>query len=52
MPMVKWMQAIDQKPYKFLKQIAKDKNISVQELIRARIIPDWLAVQNGGEKTC
>lgn len=38
----KFMQSLDDDIFKELSQIAKEKGISVQELIRAVIIPEWL----------
>lgn len=36
------MQTLDDEIYKRLEQIAKQRGITVQELIRAVIIPDWM----------
>ncbi|MEM0007717.1 MAG: ribbon-helix-helix protein, CopG family [Candidatus Bathyarchaeia archaeon] len=43
--MPKFMQTLDEEIYKRLEQIAKQRGITVQELIRAVIIPDWLQSQ-------
>jgi predicted DNA-binding ribbon-helix-helix protein len=40
--MPKFMQSLDAHVYHELKQIAKRKGISVQELIRAVIVPEWM----------
>jgi predicted DNA-binding ribbon-helix-helix protein len=40
--MPKFMQTLDDEIYAKLTEIAKQRGISVQELIRAVIIPDWL----------
>jgi hypothetical protein len=40
--MPKFMQTLDQEVYSKLEEIAKQRGISVQELIRAVIIPEWL----------
>ena len=40
--MPKFMQTLDQEIYSRLQEIAKSRGITVQELIRAVIIPDWL----------
>src|SRR5437879_3841797 len=40
--MAKFMQVINDEKYKVLETKAKDRGISVQELIRAVIIPEWL----------
>jgi hypothetical protein len=38
----KFMQTMDDEIYKKLEEIAKERGINVQELIRAVIVPDWL----------
>jgi len=43
--MPKFMQTLDDEIYRKLEQIAKQRGITVQELIRAIIIPDWLQSQ-------
>jgi hypothetical protein len=48
---VKYMQSLDNRVYSQLSRLAKQKGISVQQLIRAIIIPDWLIVQDSGEAT-
>jgi Ribbon-helix-helix protein, copG family len=40
--MTKFMQMIDPSVYAELEAIAEERGISVQELIRAIIIPEWL----------
>ena len=40
--MPKFMQSLNQEIYNRLRTIAKTRGITVQELIRAVIIPDWL----------
>jgi len=45
MPKAKYMQTLSQQIYTELNRIAKQKGISVQELIRAIIIPDWMRTQ-------
>ena len=42
MSMPKFMQTLDNEIFNKLTEIAKEKGISVQELIRAVIIPEWL----------
>jgi predicted DNA-binding ribbon-helix-helix protein len=42
MNMPKFMQTLDQEIYDKLADLAKQRGISVQELIRAVIIPEWL----------
>ncbi len=43
--MTKFMQMIDPSVFADLETIAEGKGISVQELIRAIIIPEWLRMQ-------
>ena len=47
-----FMQTLEEEIYNGLNDIAKNRGISVQELIRAVIIPEWLAIQKekGGTK--
>jgi hypothetical protein len=40
--MPKFMQSLSDETYKKLDEIAKEKGIKIQELIRAVIIPEWL----------
>jgi hypothetical protein len=42
---VKYIQTLGQQIYTELNLIAKQKGISIQELIRAVIIPDWIRTQ-------
>jgi hypothetical protein len=47
------MQSLGDSAYNRLRKIAEDRDITVQELIRAIVIPDWLKMterQNGGER--
>jgi hypothetical protein len=44
----KFMQSLDQTVYQELHHIANGRNISMQELIRAIVIPEWLRIS--GEK--
>ncbi|WP_179361676.1 hypothetical protein [Nitrosopumilus cobalaminigenes] len=41
-PMRKFMQSVGDKTWKELVKEAKDRDISIQELIRVEIIPMWL----------
>jgi hypothetical protein len=46
------MQSLGDSAYTKLRKIAYDRDITVQELIRAIVIPDWLKTaekQNGGD---
>jgi hypothetical protein len=40
----KFMQSLGDLAYTKLRKIADDRDITVQELIRAIVIPDWLKV--------
>ena len=42
MSMPKFMQTLDEAVYEKLSKIAKERGITIQELIRAVIIPEWL----------
>jgi predicted DNA-binding ribbon-helix-helix protein len=43
MSMPKFMQTLDNEIYEKLSKIAKKRGITIQELIRAVIIPEWLS---------
>jgi len=45
MSMAKFMQTLDDEIYEKLSKIAKERGLTVQELIRAVIIPFWLGYQ-------
>ena len=38
----KFMQSLDPEIYAELRKMAKDRGITMQELIRAVIVPDWM----------
>jgi len=40
--MYKYMQSLDGHVYSELKRLARERGISLQELVRAVIIPDWM----------
>ena len=40
--MPKFMQTLDEEIYSKLEELAKQRGISVQELIRAVVVPEWL----------
>lgn len=40
--MAKFMQSLDEKVFKELEEMANGRGITIQELIRAVIIPEWL----------
>ncbi|MEK6919545.1 MAG: hypothetical protein AABX62_00715 [Thermoproteota archaeon] len=39
----KFMQTLQPLAYKALERIARERGLSIQELIRAIIIPEWLS---------
>jgi hypothetical protein len=41
------MQTLDDTIYRELEKIAKRRGISIQELIRAVIVPEWVTGRNG-----
>jgi predicted DNA-binding ribbon-helix-helix protein len=43
------MQTLDDMIYRELEKIAKRRGISIQELIRAVIVPEWINGHNGVE---
>jgi len=43
------MQTLDDTIYKELEKLAKRRGISIQELIRAVIVPEWVTGHNGPE---
>jgi hypothetical protein len=45
--MSKFMQSLGDSAYLKLRKIADDRDITVQELIRAIVIPDWLKLAEG-----
>ena len=47
---VKFMQSVDAKVYAELKRIAKERGITVQEFMRAVVVPDWMRIYNGHER--
>jgi len=38
----KFMQSLDDRFYEELRKIAESRGISIQELIRAIVVPEWL----------
>jgi len=40
--MTKFMQSVSDGTYRKLEAIAKERDITIQELIRAVVIPEWL----------
>src|SRR3989442_11662 len=45
----KFMQTLDDTIFRELEKIAKKRGISIQELIRAVIVPEWVTGHNGNE---
>jgi len=45
----KFMQTLDDMIYRELEKIAKRRGISIQELIRAVIVPEWINGLSGVE---
>jgi hypothetical protein len=45
----KFMQTLDDVIYRELEKIAKRRGITIQELIRAVIVPEWINELNGVE---
>jgi Ribbon-helix-helix protein, copG family len=45
----KFMQTLDDMIYRELEKIAKRRGITIQELIRAVIVPEWINGHNGVE---
>jgi len=48
--MPKFMQTLNDTMYRDLEKVAKQRGITVQELIRAVILPDWLSKEEHGKK--
>lgn len=45
--MPKFMQTLDDMIYRELEKVAKKRGITIQELIRAVIVPEWINGLNG-----
>lgn len=43
------MQTLDDIIYRELEKVAKKRGITIQELIRAVIVPEWINGHNGNE---
>ncbi|HEX4922355.1 MAG TPA: hypothetical protein VFV92_16635 [Candidatus Bathyarchaeia archaeon] len=43
------MQSLDPEIYSELRKMAKDRGITMQELIRAVIVPDWMKKAGGAK---
>ena len=46
----KFMQTLSDQAYKELQKIAKSRGVTVQELIRAVVLPEWLRDHEHPEK--
>ena len=46
----KFMQSLDPQIYTQLRKMAKDRGITMQELIRAVIVPDWMKRSGESQK--
>ena len=42
----KFMQSLNQNVYEQLDRLAKERGISVQELVRAVVVPEWMRARN------
>ena len=49
--MPKFMQTLSDSVYEELEKIARKKGITLQELLRAVIIPEWVQKQEGRGKS-
>ena len=47
--MAKFMQSLNPGVYAELERMAKDRDITIQELFRSIIIPEWLKFQSSPE---
>ncbi len=43
----KFMQSLHQGVYEQLEKMAKERGITVQELVRAVVVPEWMRIKNG-----
>jgi hypothetical protein len=46
----KFMQTLEKEVYVELKAMAKERGVTVQEFLRAVIVPDWMLNHNGKER--
>ncbi len=46
----KFMQTLNDRMYKEVEKMAKKRGVTVQELIRAVVLPEWLAQQEEHQK--
>lgn len=45
MAKTKFMQTLEPEAFRAMKKLAKKRGIPLQEMIRAVVIPEWLALQ-------
>ena len=43
--LAKFMQTVEERLYEDLNRLAREKGITIQELLRAIIIPEWIKFQ-------
>lgn len=48
--MPKFMQTLNDHMYRELEKVAKKRGVTVQELIRAVVLPEWMAKQEEGRE--
>ncbi len=46
----KFMQTLEREVYMELKALAKERGVTVQEFLRAVVVPHWMRHINGGER--
>jgi len=44
------MQTLEKGVYTDLKALAKERGVTVQEFLRAVVVPDWMRDYNGGTR--
>jgi hypothetical protein len=42
----KFMQSLNQNVFEQLERMAKERGITVQELVRAVVVPEWMRIRN------
>ncbi len=47
---IKFMQTVERDVYRKLRDIARERGVTVQELLRAVILPDWMANYNSKQR--
>ncbi len=46
----KFMQTLEKEVYTNLRALAKERGVTVQEFLRAVVVPDWMRDYNGGAR--